>query len=114
MSDYGKRVEMGAALLDQHQPGWDSTVNLADINMARTSNCVLGQVFGSYYDGLRALGLDDSSEGGARTAYGFYIPTRTLDLFREYDRLGQTWRDLILARRSTTHKKEAARDRASR
>lgn len=50
-----ERVARGAEFLDEHRPGWRSEINLADLDLESTCGCVLGQLFGTYGDGLRAL-----------------------------------------------------------
>jgi hypothetical protein len=49
------RIERGAALLDEHAPVWPTKINLDTLNLSDCTYCVLGQVYGDYEDGLRAL-----------------------------------------------------------
>src|SRR4029077_12412117 len=61
------RAVAGAALLDRLTPGWWRLVKLRPLDINSTCNCVTGQLFGDYGDGLRELGLtDDEAE-----EYGF-------------------------------------------
>lgn len=48
-------VRRGARLLDEKRPGWAEKVDVAQLNMASASRCVLGQVAqaeGTHYHGL--------------------------------------------------------------
>jgi len=38
--------------LDQRKPGWEDLINIRTLDMVSTSQCVLGQVFGGYNQGL--------------------------------------------------------------
>ena len=40
-----RRVEKGAALLDEKLPGWESNIDLDRLQLADTNECVLGQLF---------------------------------------------------------------------
>ena len=63
-----ERVRKGMEMLDATMPGWVNKINEADLDMSECSNCVLGQVFGEYRDGVVALGLFDVTY-----MYGFEI-----------------------------------------
>lgn len=52
-----ERVEKGAALLDQRVPGWDQQIELYRLSIASIYNCILGQLYGDYGYGYRALNL---------------------------------------------------------
>jgi len=64
-----ERVQAGADLLDGVTPGWRSRVNADTLDMDTSFDCVLGQLFGSYWDGTRELRMDRDIE--QRAAYGF-------------------------------------------
>lgn len=84
-------VEDGAVILDQTRPGWVDRVNLTELDMAHCMRCVIGQLAGTYDDGLVDLGLNDYDA----YAYGFAT-------VESYPDLTEVWRDLIRARRGTT------------
>ena len=44
------RVALGVKYLDDEYPGWRSLIDIESFSLSSTSNCVLGQVLGSYYD----------------------------------------------------------------
>lgn len=50
-------AQRGAALLDRIQPNWASRVNPETLDIQFGDRCVLGQVFGDYWDALSDLGL---------------------------------------------------------
>lgn len=45
-----ERIERGAALLDEIRPGWRSQVNPDGLRMRSAEFCVLGQLYGNFYD----------------------------------------------------------------
>jgi hypothetical protein len=49
-----RRVQRGAAYLDEHVAGWELMIT-DDLNLGDTSHCVLGQVFTDYYRGLAKI-----------------------------------------------------------
>jgi hypothetical protein len=52
------RVSLGAALLDAKVPGWWDKVNLKILKIDDLCDCVVAQLFGSYAEGKRQLGLE--------------------------------------------------------
>jgi hypothetical protein len=40
----------GAAYLDQEHPDWFQQINIKDLNLGCPSFCIVGQLFGSYYN----------------------------------------------------------------
>lgn len=55
---YEENVRRGAALLDEKGvPGWREKVNPRQLDMNSHHKCVLGQIYGSYGEGLLELGL---------------------------------------------------------
>lgn len=70
------RIERGAKLLDERVPGWRERIDLDRLDMGNSLHCILGQCFGSYFDGLRTLDLSTDS------AYGFLGPGTAA--WREY------------------------------
>jgi hypothetical protein len=87
------RVKRGAALLDEKRPGWAREIALDRLAMNSCFNCVLGQVYGSYFAGLDALqvAVGYGSEGGFdRDPDEPYRQTHAA--------LADLWRDEIRAR----------------
>lgn len=59
------RVTNGIVLLDVTSPGWRDKVNIDDLNMRSGADCILGQIYGSYTDGVNALWSDWDSRDDA-------------------------------------------------
>ena len=60
------------------------------LDIVDTRKCVLGQLYGDYYDGMRSLGLWDNESMGNGYGYGFYPEDDV-----SYDELNVAWRELI-------------------
>lgn len=80
------RVKRGAALLDRLEPRWRQWVDAENLRMQGGCDCVLGQVFGSYSEGVaKLLGLctvDEPADYGFVTRWEDYPLLDTL--WREY------------------------------
>lgn len=49
-------VQQGAAFLDQHVPEWAKKIDIYTLNMRDMQNCILGQLFGDWANGLAGFG----------------------------------------------------------
>lgn len=94
MDSIQDRVQHGAALLDQHRPEWWKIINLDELRMDNTCNCVLGQCYGTFDQGKLALDLDIARPTHQDAAHGFeyYAPG-------DYRRLQNEWVRVITERR---------------
>ena len=79
-------VRRGEAFLDEHVPGWRDQVDPYTLDLANSCGCVLGQVFGDYYDGLALLGLTPRDA----QRLGFFTWGR-----QSFYRLTEAWRRVI-------------------
>jgi hypothetical protein len=79
-------VKRGEAFLDEHVPGWRDKVDPSELDSADSCHCVLGQVFGTYGDGLLLLRL--TSREAQRL--GFFVWGR--QMFRQ---LTDGWRGVL-------------------
>ena len=89
-----ERVQAGAALLDEKDPGWAirlPRLSRLAVGAGSGANCVLGQLYGHFWDGPRRLGirLADAEDYG----------------FAEWERgkvgaVNAAWRAEILSRRA--------------
>lgn len=52
------RVGRGMKLLDSELPTWRADILLDKLDMHECDRCVLGQLFGTFDDGVDSLGLD--------------------------------------------------------
>lgn len=70
MTDYAAKVNAGIQLLDTEKPGWREKIDLDNLDLGSCDICVLGQVFGNYYDGVEKLKVD-AYEYGFNTGGSF-------------------------------------------
>ena len=70
-ADVAPLVAAGVALIEDKRPGAVALLDPAEMRIASSCDCPLGQTFGSYAKGCRALRLDDF--GAAR--HGFTWPS---------------------------------------
>ena len=70
-ADVASLVTAGVALIEDKRPGAVALLDPAELRIASSCDCPLGQTFGSYAKGLRALRLGDF--GAAR--HGFTWPS---------------------------------------
>lgn len=87
----GDCVNRGADLLTKHFGGtsWVERIDFDVLRMHSPFECVLGQLFKTYSNGLEALGIDP--DNGEDEAYGFEID----DSFSTYYTLELLWRNKI-------------------
>ena len=73
MSNPDDIVKTAAAYLDKWytKRNWRSTINLAILDMGSTENCILGQLFDSYYDGMDTLRNLSGREEFSKVHEGF-------------------------------------------
>lgn len=101
-----KRVERGAAYLDDVDPGWHDRVDPSTLELADGSACVLGQLHGDFRLGLgrsHLINLSSAPRGSlSPVAYGFKgasdVPEDVQD--RDYRMLNRAWREAIRERRT--------------
>lgn len=93
-----QRVASGIALLDAHGPAdWRLDVDLSTLNMASTSHCVLGQVYGSFDRGYDDLVLEGGLDSDLPRDHGFDAPwfLTQYGMDRHYRLLTQAWRKAL-------------------
>jgi hypothetical protein len=86
------RVSAGIDLLDRETPGWDKDIDLDALRLSSCEQCVLGQLYGTFGDGLDFLDLHDDS--AARLGFQLYEGEGNL-----YGTLTDAWVAAICARR---------------
>lgn len=85
MTDYAAKVAEGIKFLDSDGPAnWRQEINLDSLRLESCEVCVLGQVFGSYDNGLENLDIQDSSA----YRYGFNTNGSMTELT-------QAWKDAL-------------------
>jgi hypothetical protein len=96
-----ERVAAGVAWLDEHEPGWETLMNVLDLEMSVSCRCVLGQVYAddaehSFYQDGFAYGISAHDIGfETGIALGFDADTRMPD---NWEALTAEWRRVIQAR----------------
>lgn len=86
-----KRVERGCMLLDTRSafnPPWDTRIDCDILEIADSTHCIFGQLYGSFTRGKRVLCLEDEDV----TACGF------LGKRADIPRLNTLWETAINAR----------------
>lgn len=88
------RVNRGAKLLDEQNPGWARKIKRIILDMNNCGKCILGQLYGSFWEGRLSLGLHDSCD------YGFNVAdfSPNSGALQEFSRLGDLWHEQIRAR----------------
>jgi hypothetical protein len=101
-----RKVAQGAALLDAEVPGWAQRIDLPSLSMRDGSHCVLGQLFGDYFNGTSTLGI--KYQWQQKVSHGFTIDlparlgrTMDRDIDREFRLLTSAWKSLIGQRLAT-------------
>jgi hypothetical protein len=87
-------VRRGARLLDREAPGWERKIDLDTLDLEHTCNCVVGQVYGDYDEGIEQLDGDAESHP---ERYGFDIDPAA---DYEYESLTERWRGFLKRRLS--------------
>lgn len=84
------RIKRGLELLDTEARGWENEIDLTILDMGDSDVCILGQLYGTYRDGLEALTLSLSpEEAGFERVAGEST----------YTELTQTWTEIIRKKR---------------
>jgi hypothetical protein len=55
MNRFTENVRKGMALLDEKRPGWFEETGVGYLDMRNCQQCMLGQLFGHFYDALSEL-----------------------------------------------------------
>jgi len=102
---YRERVQRGAKMLDSVRPGWRDEISLGELNMRYPCYCILGQLWGNYFDAWTNLPKDDASDeityGFDVTRYERHSPT-AIDIGVAYNTLDTAWREELSSRKSAT------------
>jgi hypothetical protein len=95
-NDEAVRVTSGAARLTERRPGWFWEIDLNRLDLKSTTDCVLGQLWDSYDEGVDALSFDwpdDDRHHGFDAYADDYTP-------HAFSRLRQEWIRVILELRA--------------
>lgn len=91
MNHFSEEIAKGIALLDAKDPGWVNLISVDALTMSDVHNCVLGQLYGDYYDGVGILLLDDYTSD-----CGFDVSGEKLRLPAPWHSLTSEWKQAIL------------------
>ena len=87
-------VDRGIALLDKHGPkDWRKKIDCDLLNLESCHNCVLGQLFGDYGDGL--LTLQTRVNYGSHTVIDIYGAAYGFSTVYSYEELTSQWRTVL-------------------
>ena len=95
MTDYCEAAKRGAEFLDEKDPKWAQKVNLTTLDLGSQFFCVLGQLYGDFYDGALTCNLTRHEE----IERGFDLGGSAWAKPGAYDELTRCWKDEIRARR---------------
>ena len=84
-------VQHGMTLLDRVRPGWDAEIDLTRLDISCPNDCLLGQLYGSFAQGMRRLSVPAS-------VYGFHAPPYS-NRAESLALLTEAWREAIGNRR---------------
>ncbi len=59
-----ERAAAGATFLDEKRPDWFTLIDIEDLDIASSTRCICGQLYGQYQEGLLALNVEHPSELG--------------------------------------------------
>ncbi len=103
-----RRAAKGARLLDRifrSKQKWAHKINCKRLKMSNCGDCILGQLFGSYADGLERIGFyarGKVSQKVCTFGFAFFNPTSSQhDRAFAYDYLQEAWEDEVKSRRTT-------------
>ena len=91
MNKYDEAIDRGIALLDAKVPAWCTKMQLDHLDLKHRQSCVLGQVYGEFEDGERALGLGSENAWEA-VEYGFLLRFANMG---GYPYLTRRWKERI-------------------
>lgn len=94
MNHIAEKVQNGIRVLDTHGPAdWRERINLDTLDVHSLDDCVLGQVFGSYGEGMDALFPGQRwLSNGVNVEHGFEAPMDRLSGDRQYASVTAEWK----------------------
>lgn len=97
MGELRTAVDKGAAWLDRVKPGWREMIDIGSLQMDRCDRCILGQLYGDYFDAIYTsptLGSKDSACRHGFQAEGdstLYADEYHSDRTAKYEALRSLW-----------------------
>lgn len=89
-------IRAGMALLDSRNPGWKFKLDLETLDFKCSKNCVLGQVYCGYTNGVGKLGLDwrNDEDNVKIQALGFNVREGD-DWWGDCDIMTKLWKGML-------------------
>lgn len=87
MENFKKEVDRGYKWLNENHPDWKNKVNVNTLSMSDSENCILGQIFGNYFEAEKVLGKQFCHNNG------FSIDDSLIN--RSFFELTNQWRNLL-------------------
>lgn len=100
MSDVAERVASGVAWLDANEPDWAERIDLSEFNIRDGCYCVLGQVYGNYWDAPLIVKEDEFGVGDETQTRALGFSAAVGHGFKEFDELQDEWIQIIQERQS--------------
>lgn len=79
----------GIAFLNVMKPNWLKKIDLKKLYLGESTTCVIGEVFGDYFEGKIELDLTDEKAD----TLGFYIDENGNE--ENYSKLTSTWKKVL-------------------
>ncbi len=67
--DYTEQINRGIEFLNKERRGWVDEIDPTKLNLNDVCGCVLGQLYGNFYEAMTELGIWDVE--GEATTFGF-------------------------------------------
>ena len=100
--DLSARAHNGALFLDARLPGWHRSIMLDQLDLASTCDCVLGQLFGDYGEGMHRLHIDT----GVLLGFTLDVEEIIANPGLGFDDLDEPWAREVISRRLTDELRE--------
>ncbi len=104
-----RRAARGAEFMDQIRHGWFNEIRLDDLDISSGKHCIMTQIYGDYWRGLRKIGILEQSSFFIPIRYGF-DPGFGIGMFFS-GRLTRAWRREIERRRVESFCTDAWREK---
>lgn len=96
---FEEEIARGAEWLDEVKPGWELKIDLGNFSITSACNCVLGQLFGDYDDGVEYhTRLAPRYKAQWPGSCGFVVSDYRSERYQAWKQLNDEWVDFIKAR----------------
>src|SRR5882762_2911653 len=88
---FEEQIKSGVQVLNKKRPGWAQRIEIESLNIISPAYCIIGQVYGSYSDGLEVLRIHHMDAEN----YGFALNKSPYEYHEEWETLTQEWKETI-------------------